>query len=106
MSRRGSRAFRRLQAMDDDQSLREAWTEFRTASLAGKLATIGTVVLFVPLLALVFLIGFFLFGGWALFDDQLPDWAERLLTFLVIVLVAWTWLKPILDRWEKEADRR
>jgi hypothetical protein len=86
----------------DEQSFREAWEEFRHASFGGKLKAAAALLLVLPFLAVVFLIGFFLFGGWTIFGDRIPDWVERLLTFLVFVLVAWTWLKPVFDRWERE----
>jgi hypothetical protein len=41
-----------------------------------------------------------------LFDDYIPDWVGRLLIFLVIVLIAWSFLKPVFDRWQREGRLR
>jgi hypothetical protein len=30
---------------------------------------------------------------------------ERLLMFLLVVLIAWTLLKPVFERWQREDER-
>jgi cation transport ATPase len=84
----------------EDQTFAEWFDAFREAPGSEKLKLLGAILLFLPFLALVFLTAFFVFGGWAIFDERLPDWLERLLTFLLIVLIAWSFLRPILKRWE------
>jgi hypothetical protein len=86
-----------------EQTLGEWWADFRRRPWREKLMTIAAFALLVPILVVVFLVGFFLFGGWAVFADHLPAWAERLFTFLLIVLLAWAFLKPTFDRWERGA---
>ena len=82
------------------------WRRFRREPRKEKLKIIGAALLFLPFLALVFLAGFFLFGGWALFEDRLPAWLERLFTGLVIVLIAWGLFRPLLDRIEGRGGER
>jgi hypothetical protein len=87
-----------------EPSFREQLEAFRREPRIEKLKIIGAALLFLPFLALVFLAGFFLFGGWALFDDHLPAWLERLFTGLVIVLIAWGLFRPVLDRIEGRGE--
>jgi Putative Actinobacterial Holin-X, holin superfamily III len=92
--------------VESEPSFRDEVEAFRREPPKEKLKIIGAGLLLLPILALVFLAGFFLFGGWALFDDHLPAWVERLFTGLVIVLIAWGLFRPLLDRIEGRDARR
>jgi hypothetical protein len=81
------------------EACRELVGQFRRDFRRNKLKAIVMSIGFLVLLIVVFLFGFFLFGGWVIFDDRLPDWVGRLFIFLVVVLVAWSFLKPAFDRW-------
>jgi hypothetical protein len=95
-----------FEGAESEQSFRQAIEAFRREPRREKLKIIGAAVLFLPVLGVIFLVGFFLFGGWRIFEDQLPAWIGRLFTFLVIVLIAWGFLRPVLDRIEGRDARR
>jgi divalent metal cation (Fe/Co/Zn/Cd) transporter len=62
------------------------------------------MLLFVSLLALLFFVSFFVFGGWVILD-RLPAWVGRLSIFLVGVLIAWNLLTRVIDRIERGEKR-
>jgi hypothetical protein len=75
-------------------SFREQVEAFRREQPKEKLKIILAGVLFLPFLGLVFLVGFFVFGGWRLFDDHLPAWVGRLFTAIVVIGIAWSIVGP------------
>jgi hypothetical protein len=79
-------------------SFREQVEAFRSEPPREKLKIVLAGILFLPFLGLVFLVGFFLFGGWRLFEDHLPAWLGRLFTAVFIVLLAWSVVSPLIDR--------
>jgi hypothetical protein len=91
---------------ESEPSFGDAVEAFRHESPKEKLKIVGAALLFLPFVALTFLAGFFLFGGWAFFADHLPAWLDRLVTGLVIVLVAWGFCRPLLDRIEGRHETR